>query len=55
MFSEIAEKKAGWKKFYEQFGKCLKFGAHEDFTNRDKIAELSRSHTSKLGGEQISL
>merc|ERR1719284_595598 len=30
MFAEIAEKKDDYKKFYEQFGKCLKFGIHED-------------------------
>merc|ERR1712076_359570 len=29
MFAEIAEKKDDYKKFYEQFGKCLKLGVHE--------------------------
>merc|ERR1711916_415283 len=42
-------------KFYEQFGKCLKLGIHEDSTNRAKIAELLRFRTSKSGDEQISL
>merc|ERR1711937_595184 len=55
MFAEIAEKKDDYKKFYEQFGKCLKLGVHEDSTNRTKIAELLRWHTSKSGDEQISL
>merc|ERR1712002_1153416 len=55
MFAEIAEKKDDYKKFYEQFGKCLKLGVHEDWTNRTKIAELLRWHTSKSGDEQISL
>merc|ERR1719427_179096 len=55
MFAEIAEKKDDYKKFYEQFGKCLKLGVHEDSTNRNKIAELLRFHTSKSGDEQISL
>merc|ERR1711977_214032 len=55
MFAEIAEKKDDYKKFYEQFGKCLKLGVHEDSTNRTKIAELLRFHTSKSGDEQISL
>merc|ERR1712125_134212 len=41
--------------FYEQFGKCLKLGVHEDSTNRTKVAELLRFHTSKSGDEQISL
>merc|ERR1712113_717959 len=54
MFAEIAEKKDDYKKFYEQFGKCLKLGVHEDSTNRTKIAELMRYHTSKSGDEQIS-
>ena len=52
MFAEIAEKKDDYKKFYEQFGKCLKFGIHEDST---KIAEFLRFSTSKSGEEQISL
>ncbi|CAE7608257.1 HSP90 [Symbiodinium pilosum] len=43
------------RKFYEQFGKCLKLGVHEDSTNRTKVAELLRYHTSKSGDEQISL
>ncbi|CAE8593197.1 unnamed protein product [Polarella glacialis] len=55
MFAEIAEKKDDYKKFYEQFGKCLKLGVHEDSTNRTKIAELLRFSTSKSGDELISL
>merc|ERR1712185_81714 len=55
MFTEIAEKKDDYKKFYEQFSKNLKLGIHEDSTNRSKIAELLRFHTSKSGDEQISL
>merc|ERR1712217_783043 len=55
MFAEIAEKKDDYKKFYEQFGKCLKLGVHEDSTNRTKVAELLRYQTSKSGDELISL
>merc|ERR1712188_236052 len=55
MFTEITEKKDDYKKFYEQFSKCLKLGIHEDSTNRLKVAELLRFHTSKSGDEQISL
>jgi molecular chaperone HtpG len=55
MFTEIAEKKDDYKKFYEQFGKNLKLGIHEDSTNRTKIAELMRFHSSKSGDEMISL
>merc|ERR1711933_84951 len=54
MFAEIADKKDDYKKFYEQFGKCLKLGVHEDSTNRTKVAELMRYHSSKSGDEQIS-
>merc|ERR1711964_364451 len=55
MFNEIAEKKDDYKKFYEQFGKNLKLGIHEDSTNRNKIADLLRYQTSKSGDESISL
>merc|ERR1719293_647081 len=55
MFAEIAEKKDDYNKFYEQFGKCLKLGVHEDSTNRTKVAELLRFHTSKSGDELVSL
>merc|ERR1712139_185937 len=55
MFAEIAEKKDDYKKFYEQFSKNIKLGIHEDSTNRVKVAELMRYHTSKSGDEQISL
>lgn len=55
MFNEIAENAEDYKKFYEQFGKNLKLGVHEDSTNREKIAELLRFHTSKSGEDMISL
>merc|ERR1711935_509293 len=47
MFAEISEKKDDYKKFYEQFSKNIKLGIHEDSTNRMKVAELLRYHTSK--------
>jgi len=55
MFAEIAEKKDDYKKFYEQFGKNLKLGVHEDSTNRAKLAELMRFQSSKSGDDVISL
>ena len=55
MFAEIAEHKDDYNKLYEQFGKCLKLGVHEDSANRTKVSELLRWHTSKSGDEPISL
>jgi molecular chaperone HtpG len=55
MFAEIAEKPEDYKKFYEQFGKNLKLGIHEDSTNRNKVADLLRYQTSKSGEDLISL
>jgi len=54
MFAEIAENQEDYKKFYEQFSKNLKLGIHEDQTNRKKLADLLRFHTSKSGEEMIS-
>merc|ERR1719421_2120969 len=55
LFNEISENKEDYAKFYEQFGKNLKLGVHEDSTNRNKIADLLRYQTSKSGDESISL
>lgn len=49
LFDELAEDKDNYKKFYEQFGKNIKLGIHEDSTNRKKLASLLRYHTSASG------
>merc|ERR1712112_296904 len=51
---EIAEDKDNFKKFYEQFGKNLKLGIHEDSTNRKKLASYLRFYTSASGEEMCS-
>jgi len=55
LFEEIAEKKEDFKTFYETFGRNLKYGIHEDSTNRKKLAEFLRFYSSNSGDEMTSL
>ena len=55
LITELNEDKDSWKKFYEQFGKNLKLGIHEDSTNRKKLASFLGYHTSASGDEMCSL
>merc|ERR1711974_193730 len=55
LIEEICEDKYNFKKFYEQFGKNLKLGIHEDSTNRKKLAGYLRFATSASGEEMCSL
>jgi len=55
MFNEIAENKEDYKKFWESFGKNLKYGIHEDSSNRKKLADLLRYYSTKSGEDFTSL
>ena len=55
LIEEISEDKDNYKKFYEQFGKNIKLGIHEDSTNRKKLAGYLRFITSASGDEMCSL
>merc|ERR1712242_634260 len=55
VIEEIMEDKDNYKKFYEQFGKNIKLGIHEDSTNRKKLAGMLRFYTSASGEEMCSL
>merc|ERR1711970_862952 len=52
---DTTEDAEAYKKFYESFSKNLKLGIHEDSTNRKKLSDFLRYHTSASGEDVSSL
>jgi len=55
LFTELKENKDDYKKFYDAFSRNLKYGIHEDSTNREKLADLCLYHSTKSGDEPTTL
>jgi len=55
LFNEISEDKESFDKFYEQFGKNIKLGIHEDSNQRKKLAEFLRYYSSNSESEYTGL
>ena len=47
LFTQLSENYEKYNTFYEQFGKNIKLGVHEDSVNRTKLASLLRYESTK--------
>jgi molecular chaperone HtpG len=54
LFGEIRENKDDFMKFYEQFGKNIKLGIHEDSANREKLSDLLMFYSTKSDDNMVT-
>lgn len=55
LFNNLSNDKEKYQKFYNNYGKMLKLGVHEDSRNREKLMKLLRYYSSNNSEEFISL
>merc|ERR1712076_295258 len=55
LFQELSEEQEAFDKFYEQFGKNIKLGIHEESQQRKKLSEFLRYHSSNDDNTMTSL
>jgi molecular chaperone HtpG len=55
MFTDLTENKDDYNKFWENFGKNIRWGIHEDSSNKSKLLELLRYYSTNSPTELTSL